>query len=168
MALLSRCNTSMKFSYTYALYIALALTILVTGLVYPLNSYSPQSTFPFFNWSLFDKAPPVIHDYMARVTCLSDPEVEAYPPIYVLEDNSCLKLSPRVKYRDRNRSFQTLLNNLLANGSRPEKLQRELESFLELRDYEKIVIYKRTYDPKEFYLNKKFKQNEKLVEFKRI
>lgn len=159
----------MKTNYSYALYIVLLVAIVTVGLVSPFTNYSPQDTFPFFSWSLFDKAPPLVHDYMARVTCQSDPNIEPDFPIFVLEDNPCLKLSTRIKYRDRNRSFQNLLSRLLLpDNNRPEELKRELSSFLELRDYDKVVIYKRTYDPKEVYLKKRFRLNEKLIEFRKL
>lgn len=153
----------MNINYSKSIYISLLIAIFAFGLIPPLTKLLVQSTFPFFNWSLFDQAFSVVKQYAVKVTCESDFD-ENGPLPFILEDNSCLKLSTGANYRPRNKYMQQIIREAELNDKLNE-LQAKLEKIIKTTDYQKIIVYKVEYDPKRYYFTKEYSKNEKIIEF---
>jgi hypothetical protein len=137
------------------------LSSLWVGLALPLyfNKYykfsmSTQLTYPFVNWSLFDRASLLSQDYLVRVTCAIDPDENKV--IESLKDNLCIRgalLNPDEEgYVDL--QFQREINDYIAEPEKKTNLTSNLKTIFKINDFQKIIILQRSFKPKEYYLNK--------------
>ena len=152
----------------HQLFFILLFTIsMVIGLTPWGNRLSTQESYPFFSWKLFDTFQEKRVDYLVRFTCPADPDPEKQ--LNTIDENLCLKTMVSFDRKDFYYGLQNIVKkHRMSKAEYDLTLQRQIENLFSDIKYNQLIVIKRTYQPVEYYFNRRLISYEKFKVFSKL